>query len=320
MSRDFTKLIGSFGITHRQVLSDYLGSHAGIPIKSAVISELLATNDTPKVLDTFVRSFGLNSGDFAQISAAPVEQIVKTFPEPTFRRLAKFVEATDLKMVNLLAPVEDASNTVYREHGEIPTTSLSTLKSEPAAAPFDVKRFTLSFQLLKNQADWIRTVPAALLNSFFRAEAQSLFALLESNPNLSDGDAWFSGDNTATGTLGLAAALNLFRSQRARGTNNVLSEPLKFAIVPGSIELAFRKDLQQAGMNFVEVFARPDVTNVYLLTDQQTSPTIIRIGLDDRPSINLSRVPRSDGLAVTGTHSAKYIPLSRYGIVRLTAA
>ncbi len=144
--------------------------------------------------------------------------------------------------------------------------------------------------------------------------------MLEANPTLQDGNPLFHNDNTfVQGGLNYKTVLSIFRSQKNSVQQLIGYEP-RYLIVPSSLELDLLTELELAGLSGeIEIFSRADVTSLYLLSDPNLTPAVVRLALSETPSLSLAVVPGMNrSLCLTGENDFTFSPVSRYGICRLT--
>lgn len=331
---DIQRFISGIGPGHAQVLAGYLSVKAGIktPEQVNVYSRELAsdTATTGEVMAAFINGYGLATSDLAQAVEPSVTVIAKNFPEPKHRKLAKYIEATDFREQHLLDGFEDIKPAGdYREGAEIPTSFISDFQHATGQSKRDPSRVIINYETLRNQTNWIGTIPPAILNGIYRTEAAALFGLLESNPNLADGAALFSGDNTAThGSLGYSLGtffpnvLKLFRAQKTRGTKRLVGYEPKYLVIPSEHATEIRTEVQLSGMSAeIEIIVRADISSFYLLADPETSPAIVRLAMSETPTVWTTAVPNmSRSIAISGDNDFCWVPVSRYGICRISPA
>ncbi len=173
------QLIRGCGHDYRKIFGGFLGIKAGIkkPVEVNVIAqELAATEGNPgKVIDAFAKVYGMSTSDLAVTTEALVHQLVKQFPQPRHRKLTKFIEAADFRKNHILSAcegVQPASS--YQEAQIIPISVISELEHETAQVQRFPTRVIVPYEVIRNQTDWINTIPGAILSSLFREESGAL--------------------------------------------------------------------------------------------------------------------------------------------------
>lgn len=325
-SSNIDKFVVMAGANYSLVFSDYLSIVSGVNKQQsepcALAKEIASHNEKPGIVfESFAKAFGMTTSDLAQTSEALIRTVVKKVNEPIHRKLTRYVEAVDFRESAVLTAFEDVKESShYTEGGEIPYSLVSDLESNKATTKRRPTRVIITYETIKNQTDWINTIPPAMLSGIYREEAEALFAVLESNPTMQDNNPLFIESNTKISQFSFEGILALFRSQRTANTGQVVGAEPKYIVVPSDIEVSIRKEINLCNMtNIVEVFSRPDITNMYLLADPEISPTIARFAIQELPNVFVGPVPNlSKALAVTGENDFDFIPVSRYGICRLT--
>ncbi|MDO9047310.1 MAG: hypothetical protein Q7U66_06175 [Methylobacter sp.] len=319
------KFIAVAGIDHNRVFADYLAIVAGVKTQQApcaIAQEVASHNEKPGVVfEAFAKFYGMTSLDIAQTSEALVLIVIKKFPEPSHRKLTHYVEATDYRESTILTAFEDVKpGSEYIEHQSIPLSIVSDLEGQKATIKRQPTRVVIPYETIRNQTDWINTIPPAILSSIYREESEAFFAMLEANPPLMDQNPVFFGTNTAAAPLSFSAILALFRDQKTAITEHVVGAEPKYIIVPSWAEVATRNDIRACDMGgVIEVVSRPDIVNMYLLADPEINPTLVRFAISRVPSVFVEPVPHiSRALAVRGENDFDFVPVSRYGICRLT--
>ncbi len=319
------QLIRGCGHDYNRIFAGYLALKSGIQPPGAVplISQELAANAAQPgdVYAGFIKAFGLTTSDVAQGAEGIVQTLVKQFPQPKHRKLTKYIEAADFRENNILGSFEDiAPSGSYFESGVIPNGYVSELESETGQTQRHPTRIIVSYETQRNSTNWVATVPAGILNSLYREESESLYSLLESNPLMSDGNRLFFDDNTyVQGGLNYKTVLSIFRAQKTSVVQHLVGYEPKYLICPSEIEVDLRTELQLTGMNEVEIFSRADVTALYLMADPEFTPTIVRLAIADVPSVTIRPAPgMSRAVGLLGDNDFKFVPVSRYGICRLT--
>jgi hypothetical protein len=67
----------------------------------------------------------------------------------------------------------------------------------------------------------------------------------------------------------------------------------------------------------INVIVSAGISCNYLLCDPLVTPAIARLGINDKPLVIVEAVPGGGGsLALTLSHTVKFVPVSRVGIVR----
>jgi hypothetical protein len=320
------KFVAMAGADYSLVFSDYLSIISGVGKQysepCALAKEIASHNERPGVVfEAFTKVFGMTTSDLAQTTEALARIVAKKVKEPIHRKLTHFVEAVDFKESAILTAFEDIrEGSQYKEGSEIPYSFVSDLESNKATTKRHPTRVIIPYETIRNQTDWVNTIPPAMLAGIYREESEALFAMLESNPTMQDSNPLFIENNTKISAFSFEAILALFRSQKTAITGHVVGADPKYIVVPSDNEVSIRKEINLCNMsNIVEVVSRPDITNMYLLADPESSPTIARFAIQELPSVFVEPVPKlSRALAVRGENDFDFVPVSRYGICRLT--
>jgi hypothetical protein len=321
------KFVAMAGADNRRVFSDYLSLVSGVKGRQepcAMAKELASREAKPGVvIEAFAKFYGMTTSDLAQTSEALVTTVTKKFPKPLHRKLTHFVAAVDYRESSILTAFEDVrQGSDYIESQIIPNSIVSDLESQKATTQRRPTRVIIPYETIRNQTDWINTIPPAVLAGMYREESEAFFAMLEANPELQDGNPLFSGDNTGAATLSFAAVLALFRAQKTKIAEHVVGAEPKYIVVPSSVEVPVRQEIKLCNMSDnIEVVSRPDVTNLYLLADPEIHPTLVRFAINEELKVYVEPVPGGNrSLAVRGENDFSFTPVSRYGICRLTAS
>lgn len=259
-----------------------------------------------------------------------LQVIAREYPAPTHRAIVKLIAATDYRPQNLVTGLdgltlgEVGENGVYPKsldfEGDRVTTSLRTFGR--------IVRITR--QTITNDAScqYFRDVGMALLAAAYRLEARELFALLEANGNLADGDPWFTDGNNVTSPSVLGALVKgfeTFAEQRFDSGEYVATMPAVLVVPPSwyvnaadlPSDLALNRDLL--------ILKIPHVTHGYLVANPSACPAIglLSLSATATPQLETNREPTANldiGLEVKVRHDFAVVPLNRAGIVRLTVA
>ncbi len=310
----------------KKMLQNFISIRSGINITGAPKCHQLAKDSDLNAGSLFrywAQRNALSSSDLPQI----VDQVVQKLPtqdqQPLHRKITRFIKATDYKRHDLLISLDNLKVSIVGEVGEVPQTPLEgemvtgSIKSHRA-------RIVFSRQALLSGVVSLNDLPKLLVDAAYRSEAEDVYSILESNPDLPDGLPLFDEGNTAHGSslVDLSAALTVFRNQKTTANSNEFTclEP-KFFVVPPSQEIPAYKELFSSGLSGkIEILSTAFVTNSYLLSDPAQWPALIRLGLTEAPHIETRPAPfdSDGGLAIDLYNDYKILPCSRLGIVKLT--
>ncbi|MCP5089208.1 MAG: Clp protease ClpP [Rhodobacteraceae bacterium] len=163
--------------------------------------------------------------------------------EPASHRIwTREVETNDFKPVSRIAVSEAPELELIPEGGEYKTGALSE-RSESYALKTYGKLLKLTRQaLINDDLSAFTRIPQAFGQAAARLEADHVYNLLVTNPNMSDGTALFHADhaNLMTGAalsvISLGAAKAAMRKQRGIAGLGVLNITPKYLIVPAVLE------------------------------------------------------------------------------------
>lgn len=170
----------------------------------------------------------------------------------------------------------------------------------------------------------------AMIAGAYRKEAGLVYATLESNPNLSDGQPWFDASNSASGSTipaSIGAAMDVLMKQTLQNGDFLSVSPSVLLLpsgwnVPASDMLA---DMFMDAGN-IRVIRSGAIGSGYLFADPIECPTVAIIGLYDDaiPDATIKKSPRTGSgidleieAAFRVTHPINVLPISRRGVVKI---
>ncbi|MDP1707639.1 MAG: hypothetical protein Q8L89_00975 [Gammaproteobacteria bacterium] len=161
-----------------------------------------------------------------------------------------------------------------------------------------------------------------------RTEARIIYALLESNPMLADGELMFDAGhgNIVAASLdaaSLAAAMGALRTQPTL-SGNLSNSKAAFLIISAALEYHAMKLLHDIGATTIDIIASPwlPADRWYLMAAPSVAPVIGRLYLEgnigSRPTIVEVIEPKIsiDGIMLRVMADFGAVPLGRLGVVR----
>lgn len=229
-------------------------------------------------------SAGISTSDFADVLTDSIRKLVAVEYDANsdHRRIAAQIEARNFHEINFPLFDLDARLPQILENAEFRNTvSISTSGGESAAVQSFGALVGVSRKVVINDdLQLIETVFRQLAAAAARLEAETVFAVLESNLTLSDGSAMFVSSNSVTGALtqsSLGEAFGKLRRQTG-ASGSVTNNRPAFLLVPSEQEVNALSVVAGLSNNRapVEVIATPWVasTNWYLLASPSRSPVI----------------------------------------------
>lgn len=286
----------------------------------------------PSDPESVVRGYGLRSTDFHQSVSSAVALVV----QDAFSRHAEHRAFCSVMEVRDYRPIEavtfDASIELPRspEAAEMQALSNSVVLVE-TGGPAQLHRYAalvpLSFEaIVADSTGALSAAGASLGASAGRTEARLLFAAIESNPVLADGEATFLADEnliaSALDATTLAQAMAMLRNQRTAAGSRA-NNSLAHLVVEPALEYGARKLIHESGLAAsIAVHASPDLATGrwYATADPAAAKTLAVLRL--RGSANSVNVQKSnsniafDGQLYRVSADLGAAVLSRVGIVR----
>lgn len=253
--------------------------------------------------------------------------IPTTYPEPLHRGFTTVIPARDFRtqrFVLSMDPIEVdeiSENSEYTHHAAEGLPETVKLKTYG-------KVFSITRQTITNDAScrYFADVGNALVAGAYRKEAELVYGLMESNPNLADGSPWFDATNstTQTGYKKLAALMEgfeLFYQQKTASGGYVGAVP-RYIVLPPDWRFNVTDLFSDMLIEPPIVIISPWVTSAYIVAGP-TCPSVGLVGLGGNltPSLQVNGKMRLEddlGLQIKVTHDVATVPISRCGIVKLT--
>jgi hypothetical protein len=179
-------------------------------------------------------------------------------------------------------------------------------------------------------AEWslLKSTAEELLDAAYRAERETIFALLASNPTLADGTPWFDStrgnmgpgvDGISSASLGIA--VGMLRSLADGGARALNLRP-RFLVIPAVREVAVSTLVEATSeatfqKSQAPIVAAPELSDVwFLLPDPQSRPTVGlgHIGQATEPVVDTKAEFKSDAVGIRVRHDFAVCPLSPHGI------
>ena len=232
--------------------------------------------------DRAVMARGMASNDFAAALAAAS----MTLANARFGVLAEHrafcspVECTDFKPTEIASTGLDIELPEVGEHGEMKTGLVLFGQGNTAQLRSYGRVLSAARQLIINdQAGMIADAVAQIGAAAARTEAREVYAALESNPTLADGELVFHaahGNIVASALDGtsLGAAMAALRTMEMIG-GNLADLAAAHLVVSADLELAARKLVHEAGLQVsVTASGRLSTGRWFLLPDHEAAPTV----------------------------------------------
>ena len=232
--------------------------------------------------DRAVMARGMASSDFAAALAAAS----MTLANVRFNALAEHrafcatVECRDFKPTEITSTGLDIELPEVGEHGEMQTGVVLFGQGNTAQLRSYGRVLSAARQLIINdQAGMIADAVAQIGAAAARTEAREVYAALESNPTLDDGEVVFHADHgnivaSAFDATSLGAAMAALRTMVLIGGNQA-DLAAAHLVVAADLELAARKLVHEAGLQIVvTASARLASGRWYLLPSPEAAPTV----------------------------------------------
>lgn len=274
----------------------------------------------------------MESREFLAAALDPaLVQLSKLYPAPVHRSFLSIQAVPNYRETGFIGAFDNLRLDQVSELGEIQVTETDAIRFELERGA--VKQFgrvvRISRRDIVNDANgrFFANIGSALLAAAYRAEARAVYALLEANPNLRDGDTWFNDSNSTTdaSVLGcVGKAFTKFASLQYPSGEYANATPAVF-LVPASWNIDVQNIPADILLNRITVIRSADVTSGFLFADPNALPALALSGLsaDVAPSIEVNPRPKMNldvGLEIRCLHSFGVVPLSRMGVVKTSIA
>lgn len=283
--------------------------------------------------DMFAR--GMNTHDFAAILTAPMRAVVvaRLAADNEHRFLCAVHELADFKTYDF--PLIDSAPLLE----ELPeNTEPSGIFNITAQAGLQArirsygKNIVVTRELIQNDdTNLLFGFSANLGATAARMEAQLVYNLIESNPDLSDGAAMFHADKGNLGTVAPLALASI--SEGVAALRNMLTPSgekanLKAAsiVVAPQHELSVKTILKAAASESIRVIPSPWITstNWYLAADPELAPTTKLLYLkNSKHGVSIGKLSRkrpgvweTDGIVLGARFDVAVVPVGRVGIFK----
>lgn len=232
--------------------------------------------------DRAVMARGMASNDFAAALAAASMTLANAHfsAMAEHRAFCATVECRDFKPTEIASTGLDIELPEVGEHGEMQTGVVLFGQGNTAQLRSYGRVLSAARQLIINDlAGMIADAVAQIGAAAARTEAREVFAALESNPTLDDGEVVFHSDHgnivaSAFDATSLGAAMAALRSLVLIG-GSLADLPAAHLVVAADLELAARKLAHEAGLQIVVTASgRLSTGRWYLLPSPDTAPTV----------------------------------------------
>ena len=232
--------------------------------------------------DRQVMARGMQSQDFAAALAAASMTLAnrrfETMAE--HRAFCATVECRDFKPTEIASTGLDIELPEVGEHGEMQTGVVLFGQGNTAQLRSYGRVLSAARQLIVNdQAAMLADAVAQIGAAAARTEAREVFGILESNPEMADGELVFHADHgnivaSALDGTSLGAAMAALRTMTLIG-GNLADLAAAHLVVAADLELAARKLAHEAGLQIgVAASARLPSGRWYLLPAPDVAPTV----------------------------------------------
>ncbi|HRP23621.1 MAG TPA: hypothetical protein PLF79_08685 [Thauera sp.] len=232
--------------------------------------------------DRAVMARGMQSADYAGLLAAASMTLVNRRFDAAAEHLAfcAVIECRDFKPLETAATGVDLELPEVRELGE----PISGYVAFGAGNTAQLKTYSRILRIARNliindQAGMIADTVAQLGAAAARTEARELYAVLESNPTMDDGELVFHADHgnivaSALDVTSLGTAMAALRTMTLTG-GNAADLPAAHLVVAADLELAARKLVHEAGLQItVTASSRLPSGRWYLLPSPEVAPAV----------------------------------------------
>lgn len=277
-------------------------------------------------------AIGRPMAEYAAIATDAAQSLAVQHPKPTWRAVLRQIQADNYKAQGVVSAMFAPSCERILEHGEYPL-------ADPAAGfsfaeELQIKKYGRAMPVTREQTlndrslGFMADMVGALLGSAYRKEADALYALLGTNPNLADGSPWFGDGNSVSAAsvpIAITTGLDALRSQKYPDEQWTHLEPFAL-VIPSSWHIT----LNELDAEFV---ARPPViirsaalSDGFVLADPSAAPAIALMTLTAGGVPEVSVSAKAGKAFIRELHSVVKVchtfcvaPLSRIGIVKVTS-
>lgn len=249
--------------------------------------------------------------------------VSRAYPEPGHRLFTAMLPARDYRAQSYITGLDGVTVDPVSELSEFPVTLGFTGNAETATLKRVGRIVSIPRQTIVDDArcGFFNDVGRALVAACYRAEATDVYAKLEANPTLGDGNAWFDASNTASGASSIAAlwaGIEAFYGQAYDSGEFVSASPAHLVVPVDWVVTA--NDLPADAANLT-VTRSPHLANAYLFASPSACPAVGLATLSERPVLESNPRPPANvdvGMQVKVSHDFAAVPLSRVGVVRMT--
>lgn len=296
--------------------------------------DLAASHEDSRRLPAIVEALAPNQPTVPWYARAALHEILepgfdlirRQYPTPAHRAFVRRLPAKDYLDHRLVMGVDGLTVTEVGELAEFPklthldlTTATARPKTYGMIAPITRPELTNDRDL-----GLLRGIGEAMVAAAYRAEAEAVFGVLESNPTLADGAPLFGEGNSATGpseVTALANGIEKFHAQQFANGQFVGAQPA-FLVCPPNWSVLLSDTLVDLALTrpTVTVLKSPHISSAYLLADPARTPTIGLLTLTDAPSLSTAKGKMNTDVAMQMKveHVFRAVALSRYGIVKIS--
>lgn len=259
----------------------------------------------------------------------PIFSVVsREFPTPTHRAFCRVIPAPNFRTQRLLLSIDGLRVHEIADGGEVKNVladdlgiNYATTAIRSYGALFSVSRRAM---LNDGAMDYLGRIGEALVAAAYREEERQLYALLESNPTMSDGEPLFADGNSASGPGAVAALIDgvqKFHEQQFPTGEFVSAQPA-FLILPPSWAVTISDVLAEMALQRppIAIVKSPHVSAAYLLASPMRAPTIGLLVLNPAPALALGKPRAATDMAadLKVEHDFAPLALSRAGIVKIS--
>lgn len=269
---------------------------------------------------------------FFDLTTWVIQILARSMPAPTHREFLTIITAADYRPTEVsfgfygaeLGPVNenDVYPVNYPENGQSERL-ISQISDFGVIVPVQREEF-----IRDRKVGFLGRLTEALVGSAYRKEATLVYQALEANANLTDGQAWFDGSNTATGNseaAALVAGFNVLAEQTLPNGGLLNARPAVLLIPAGWSIRADEMPIDfHTATRPITVMRSGAVSAAYLFADPSEFPSLGLLALNPEatPEVITEKRPKSGfgadvDLIVKIRHSMAVVPISRRGIVKM---
>jgi len=236
----------------------------------------------PHENDRTVMARGMQSSDFAAMLAAAGTTLAnrRFSAVAEHRAFCAEIECRDFKPTAICTTDIDSEMAEVGEQGEITQGRVIVGNGTEAQLRTFARYLRASRALIVNDdAGMLADAAAQLGTAGARTEAREVYAVLEANPTLDDGELVFHADHgnivaSAFDATSLGAAMAALRTMTLMGGNQA-DLPAAHLVVAADLELAARKLIHESGLQItVTATGRLTTGRWYLLPAPEVAPTV----------------------------------------------